>query len=147
LRRCAWSPVSMPSVAQVSMPSALTPSTSAVEVAILGRAPGRAHAETRGAGGLGGARLGQHGFRPHQLFGLHAGIVVGRLRAIGAVLRATAGLNRQQCRNLHFERIEMQAVDALRLGHQLGKGQREQRPHLRPCPVVADLAEAGVGGR
>jgi hypothetical protein len=84
-----------------------------------------------------GAHLGQHGFRPHQLFGLHAGIVVGRLRAIGAVLRATAGLNRQQCRNLHFERIEMQAVDALRLEHQLGKGQREQRPHLRPCPVVA----------
>ena len=38
----------------------------------------------------------------------------------------------------------MQAVDALRLEHQFGKRQREQRAHFLAGPVVADEAEPNV---
>ena len=73
-----------------------------LDVAVLGRAPGRAHAEARGAGRLGALR----GFAApssgvHQLGGLDAGVVVRRLRAVAAVLGAAAGLDRQQRGQLH----------------------------------------------
>ena len=67
------------------------------------------------------------------------------LRAIGAVLRAASGLDRQQRRHLDLVRIEMKAMNALRLEHQLGKRQGKQRPHLLPRPIIADLAQCGVG--
>ncbi len=53
------------------------------------------------------ARLGEHGVERHQLFRAHAGLVVRALRAIGAVLRAAAGLDRQQRRNLHLGGFEI----------------------------------------
>ena len=111
-----------------------------LDVAILGRAPGRAHAEAAGAGGLRGAGLGQHGVEAHQLFGADAGVVSRGLRAIGAVLRAAAGLDREQRRDLHLGRIEMQAVRCLRAKDQLRERQREQRADLLACPVVADYS-------
>ena len=79
-----------------------------VEIAVLRRTPGRAHAEARGAAGLGRARLGRARPRdPSACSAFDAGVEFRRLRAIGAVLRAAAGLDRQQGRNLHLGRIEI----------------------------------------
>ena len=114
------------------------------KIAILGLAPGRAHAEARGAVDLGRARFGEHGLDRHQLLGLDAGIVLRRLRAIGAVLRAAAGLDRQQGRNLHLGRIEILPVCLRRLEHQFRKGQIEQRAYLLPGPIVAGRDQAGM---
>ena len=83
-----------------------------VEIAILGLAPGRAHAEAAGAGALRRPRLGQHRVERHQLLGLDAGVVMRALRAIGAVLRTAAGLDRQQRRDLHLGWDRNGAVDA-----------------------------------
>ena len=77
-----------------------------VEIAILGRAPGGAHAKAAGAGIACGTRLGEHLVERHQLLGIHAGVVMGALRTIGAVLGAAAGLDREQRRHLHRRRIE-----------------------------------------
>ena len=112
-----------------------------LDVAVLGRAPGGAHAEPAGAGLARGARFVEHGVERHQLFRAHAGRVARALRTIGAVLRAAAGLDREQRRNLHRARIEIVAVNALRAEHQFGKRQREQRPHFLARPVISrDLA-------
>ena len=105
-----------------------------VEIAVLGLAPGRAHAEAARAGRLGGARLGEHRVDRHQLLGLDAGVVVHALRAIGAVLRAAAGLDRQQRRNLHFGRIEVQAVDASARGRSI-RGTEAQTAPAPPARV------------
>jgi hypothetical protein len=109
-----------------------------IEVAVLGLAPGRAHAEAARARRLRGARLGEHGIEVHQLFRPDAGRVAGGLRAIGAVLRAAAGLDREQRRNLHLGRIEVEAVNALRAEDQFRERQREQFAHVGLRPVVAD---------
>ena len=96
---------------------------------------------------LRGTRLGEHRVDLHQLFGLHAGVVMRALRTIGAVLRTAAGLDRQQSRDLHLVRIEVHAVDALGVEHQIGKRQREQRRDLRARPVMADDAVEAAHGR
>jgi hypothetical protein len=66
-----------------------------LEVAVLRLAPGRAHAEARGAVRLRRARFGEHGLDRHQLLGLNAGVVLRGLWTIRAVFRAAAGLDRQ----------------------------------------------------
>ena len=72
---------------------------------------------------------------------------MGALGAIGAILRAAAGLDRQQRRDLDLGRIEEQAMRLLRPEHQLGEGQREQRRDLRAGPVVAQRARGAGRGR
>ena len=119
---------------------ALDHGANAVEVAVLRLAPSRAHAEAAGAGRFCRARLGEHGVERHQLLGTHAGVVARALRAIGAILRTAAGLDRQQRRNLHFGGIEILPVRALRPEHQLRERQVEQRTHLFARPVVARQA-------
>ena len=123
-------------------PSALTPSTMAQTWSrsrSFGLAPGRAHAEARGA-----ARPWPRALRPaprRALISFSALTPVSycaALRAIGAVLRAAAGLDRQQRRDLHLGRIEMLPVHARRAEHQLRERQREQRAHLLARPVVAE---------
>ena len=81
-----------------------------IEIAVLGRAPGGTHAEARGAGVAGGARFGQHSRQLHQFCGGHAGLVGGGLRAVGAVFRAAAGLDREQCAHLNLVRVVMGAM-------------------------------------
>ena len=109
------------------------------EIALLRRTPRGAHAEARSAAGLGRTRLGKHRLDRHQLLGLDAGVVLRRLRTIGAVLRAAAGLDRQQCRDLHLGRVEMRAVRLRRAEHQFGERKREQRPHLGAGPVMTQI--------
>ena len=67
------------------------------------------------------------------------------LRAIGAVLRTAAGLDRQQRRDLHLGRIEILPVHCAGAEHQLRKRQREQRAHLLARPVVAGRNRSRCG--
>ena len=67
-----------------------------LQVVRLGAAPGGAHAEALRAAFLGLAGRGHHVRQGHQLVGVQAGVVVRGLRAIGAILGAAAGLDRQQ---------------------------------------------------
>jgi hypothetical protein len=108
-----------------------------VEVAVLGRAPGRPHAIAGRAAGLRLARGVEHGVDVHQPLGLDTGVVLGRLRAIGAVLRAAPGLDRQQVGHLHPVGVEMAPMQALRPMYQVVEGQREQVHRLVAGPVVA----------
>src|SRR5262245_8745306 len=125
---------------------ALDHRTHLVEVAVLRLAPGRAHAEAARARRARSTRLLKHGLEAHQLLSLHAGLVMRALRAIGAVLRTTAGLDREQGRNLHLGRIEIFPVQALGAEHQFRKRQVEQRADLLARPVVAD-GSAGWHGK
>ena len=112
-----------------------------VEVAILRRAPGCAHAESARASLLGRPGFAQHRAHIHHLFSLEAGLVGGALRAIGAVLRAAAGLDRQERGNLYLFRIKRQTVDGLRPKKQLRERKGEQSGNLRPAPVMSHRAE------
>ena len=107
---------------------------------LVGRvAPGRAHAETGRAIGLGRLRRLDHFFERQQLFALQAGVVFRALRAIGAVFGAGAGLDRQQGADLHLVGVEMRPVHHLRAKQQVVERQREQRPDLVQRPVVAQF--------
>ena len=72
-------------------------------LAVLHLAPGRAHAEARGAGFLGDGGLRQHLVDVEGLFALQPGAlgVMGRLRAIFAVLGAGPGLDRIEAGKLN----------------------------------------------
>src|SRR5690606_19420091 len=109
------------------------------DVAVLGAAPGRAHAEARGPGRLGLAGLLQHLFGVHQLRGLDPGVVALGLRAVAAVLGAAAGRDRQEGRNLHLRRVEVFTVHAGGAVQQLRQRQVEQGEQFLAAPVVADF--------
>ncbi len=64
-----------------------------------------------------------------------SGVVALRLRAVAAVLRAAAGLDREQRRQLHGVRRVVRAVHLLRAVHELGERQREQRLDRRDGPA------------
>jgi hypothetical protein len=118
-----------------------------VEIAVLWLAPGRAHAEAARARSPSRTRFGEHRIERHELLGLHTGVVACALRAIGAVLGAAAGLDRDERGNLYLGRIEVAAMDGLRAEDQVRERQREQGVHLRARPVVADGAGADGGER
>src|SRR3546814_5161213 len=73
----------------------------ALDIAILRRAPGGAHAETRRAVGLGFPGRLDHRIERHQRLLLQAGLETHRLRAVRAILGAGTGLDRQQRGQLH----------------------------------------------
>jgi hypothetical protein len=108
-----------------------------VDVAILRRAPGRAHAEARRPGRLGRARLVEHGVERHQFFGLDAGCVARGLGTVSAVFGAAAGLDRQQCGNLYRVRVVMAAMHRLRARDQVAERRGQQGQHLGARPVMA----------
>ena len=125
---------------QVSRPIAFTPATiaqTAPHVAVLGLAPRRAHAEALRPVRLGLARGGEHRVDVHQFLGLEPGLGVRRLRAIAAILRAAAGLDRQQGAQLHLARRVMRAMHLRRAEHELGERQVEQLRDLGAGPVGA----------
>ncbi len=97
----------------------------------IGRlAPGSAHAETIRACLLCGAS-GFHHFIELQHFPVfHIRRMERGLRAIAAILRTSARLDRQQRGELHLIRIKMFAVHLLRAVQQIGKRQPEQGFHL-----------------
>jgi hypothetical protein len=55
----------------------------------------------------------------HQAFGFQTGFIARALRAIFAIFRAGAGLDRQQRADLHMARIEVLTVYLLRFKQQL----------------------------
>ena len=73
----------------------------AVEIlAVIDLTPGRAHAKSRGAFGFRAPGRVEYLGGAHQLLACYAGFVMRALRAIGAIFRATAGLNREQAAKL-----------------------------------------------
>ena len=113
-----------------------------VEIPVLGIAPCGGHAEPAGAGIPGAPRGLDHRRNVHQPGRLDAGVVVGALRAIAAILRAAAGLDAEQACDLDAVGIEVSSVDALRPEDEIRERQIVERFCLRPRPVVARL----IGG-
>ena len=111
-----------------------------VEITVLRAAPRGAHAEPAGAGGLGACGVGDHRLDGHQFFRLDPGVILGALRAIGAVLGTAAGLDAEQGRDLYPIGIEVAPVNRLRLEQEIVERQGEQRGDLRPCPIVPHVA-------
>ena len=111
------------------------------DVPVRRAAPCCTHAEA-----LRTVRLGGRGSRDHfgnieQLARPGRGVELGRLAAVAAILRAAAGLDGQQLAHLDFVRREARAVHGLRLPHQIGERQIEQRCRLGDRPVGAGLGK------
>ena len=108
---------------------------------VLHLAPGRAHAEARGAGLSRDPRLGQHVVDVEQGLAAEPGLlgVMGRLRAIFAVLGAGAGLDRKQARELDLAVFMVAPVHCSRLIDQFEQREREQVDDLPARPIVAKL--------
>ena len=92
---------------QVSSPIAFTPATIS-QTAAMSRSLGSRHAAPMQKRcepcALASRRGGEHRVDVHQFLGLEPGVGVRRLRAIAAILRAAAGLDRQQRAKLHLAR-------------------------------------------
>ena len=115
-------------------------------VAVFGRPPGGAHAKAGGArvlGGLGGAHYLLHF---HELFGLHAGVELGRLRAVAAVFRAATRFHRQERGQFNVARRPVLAVHRLGLENQLQQRLVEQLLNRfdRPRARLASLRRRGA---
>ncbi|MDF9863611.1 hypothetical protein M2437_002593 [Methylorubrum pseudosasae] len=114
---------------------------------ILGLAPRRAHAEAVRPVGLGGGGLLQHRVDRHQpLAGEVGALVVGRLRAIGAILGAAAGLDRQQGRPLDVGGVVMRPVHDARPMHEIEQRHVVDRLDLGQGPIVPDGGRGGGEG-
>ena len=125
-----------------------------VQIPVVGAAPGRPHAEPRRARRPGRAGGVENVLQPHQALIGDAGVEMGALRAIGAVLGTAAGLDAEQGGDLHPVGVEMTAMDRLRLEDQVVEGAREQRQRALPRPrrglghgrdynVAGEIAPAG----
>ena len=106
--------------------------------AVAHLAPCRAHAEARGAGRLGLGRRRHHLGRVHDLVAgqLHLGMV-GRLRAIAAILRTAAGLDRKQAGALDGVGVVMLAVNAAGAVDQVEQRRLVDRQQFVDRPVGA----------
>ena len=117
------------------------------EVALGRPAPCSPHAEPGGAGGLGLACCRQHRVQVHHTRGRNIGIETGALRAIGAVLRAAAGLDAQQGGNLDPVGIEVAAVNRMGLGQQVVErpGEEHKRAFAGPSRPVGKGSRTWTG--
>lgn len=118
-----------------------------IHVALLGRAPGRAHAIAGRARVARFLRLRNHALHLNELRGLQARLVMRRLAAIAAILRAAAGLDRQELTALDRVRLERGAMDEMGAKQEVVEGQVIERLRLFPGPVVADLGLAADRSR
>ena len=117
------------------------------EVAILRPAPCGAHAEARRA--LGPRRASRCDDRveiEHRLVG-DAGVIALRLRAIAAVLRAAACLDRDEAGELDGRRRMMRAMHFLRAKDEIRKRKREQAQDACHAPAHSRLAGCAGAGR
>ena len=102
----------------------------------FGAAPCRAHTETACA-----ARFGDFGFfddfiHIHHLLFAQIGVVVRRLRAVGAVFGAAAGFDGQQRGKLDFARVEILAVDFGGLVNEVEEWKSEQGFDIAFFPIA-----------
>ena len=131
----------MPSVAQVSMPSALHLADHRGD-----RSMSRSFGERQAApmqkrvapASFAACARVAHFLERHQLLALEAGVVADALRAVRAVLGAGAGLDREQRAHLHRVRLVVRAVRGLRAEDEVRERQGEQRLDLGDRPVVSD---------
>ena len=100
------------------------------EVLILGRAVRGSHAKARGPGVAGARGRRAHGGHVHERLALDAGVVADTLRAVGAVLRTGAGLDRQERAHLHGVRLVVAAVHLLGVEHEVREGGCKESDHL-----------------
>ena len=116
-------------------------------LAVLHLAPGRAHAEARGARFLGDGGLGKHLVNIEALFALQPRAlgVMGRLRAVFAVLRAGPGLDRIEAGELNRAVGVMAAVHLPRLIDQVEQRLGQKGQDLAFLPIVAEAASRGGG--
>jgi hypothetical protein len=110
-----------------------------IKIAIFWRAPGRGHAEARSAGILRALCGRNHIGATHQTGRFQAGRVMRALRAVAAVLRTAAGLDAEQARSFDVVWIEVLAMSALRLKHQVGKRKVVERLSLFDVPMITNL--------
>ena len=104
-------------------------------LAALHVSPRGAHAEPRRVVLLGDLGLFVHRVEVQQLRRLEPRVVVARLRAVLAVLRAPARLDRQERAQLHLCRVVVLAVLDLCVEHEVVERHAEQRCDLVPCPA------------
>ena len=131
----------MPRVAQVSSPRAFTPATSSA-TSSTSLSCGDRHAAPM-QNRVAPADLRSFAPRPVptsfaiSFCDLRPGVEMRALRAIGAILRAAAGLDRQQGRDLDLVGVEMRAMHRLGLENQVVERQPVEREHFVLRPVVA----------
>ena len=108
-------------------------------------APRRAHTKPACA-----ARFGDFGFfddfiHIHHLLFAQIGIVVRRLRTIGAVFGTTAGFDGQQRGKLDFARVEILAVDFGGLVNEVEEGKSEQGFDIAFFPIARGGMRLALG--
>jgi len=95
---------------------------------VAGGVPRGTHAEPGGASGFRVAGRGNDLLGAEQALRLQTGVVARRLRAVGAVLGAAAGLDRHQRRPLDLVGVEPVAVNAVRIGERVVSWESRARP-------------------
>ena len=106
--------------------------------AVAGRAPGRPEADPAHPGVLGPAGDLHHLGPGQHRRGVDPGLVPGRLGAVGAILRTTPGLDRDQLADLHLAGVVVLAMDGRGAEDQFQEGFVVDRLQLGEGPVVAD---------
>ena len=93
------------------------------------------------------ARRGHDGIYVEHGLVVHAGVITRRLRAITAIFRATAGLDRNQCRQLHGVGRVVRAMHFLRTEEKVVERQLEQRGDRIEAPPRWRTGIRCAGGR
>ena len=81
----------------------------------------------------------------HHLLFAEIGVVVRRLRAVGAVFRTTAGFDGQQGGKLDFARVEILAVDFGGLVNEVEEGKSEQGFDIAFFPITRGRMRLALG--
>ena len=114
---------------------------------VLDLAPRRPHAEARRSLRPRAPRRLQHLVDGQRALGTDRGAVMGRLRAVGAVFRASAGLHVEQDASLYYVRAVMGAMDELRPKDQVEQRRRVDFFNFSDRPIVARLSGIGCDHR
>jgi len=85
---------------------------------------------------------GHHFVERHQIGARHAGVIMRRLRTIGAVLGAPAGFDAEQTAALHLVRVVVRAMSRLRAIQESRQGVGVDRLDLLHRPIVTNRRSA-----
>ncbi len=116
------------------------------QVTVFRFTPCSSHTETGCAMRLGLTCGFQHGIQRQDFLRGDTSVVTRCLRAVAAVFRAAASLDRQQCRQFDFIRVEIFAMRLLGLEHQFVERQVEQIQHALHRPFGVGWQHHRLGG-